>query len=71
DSRDVRIYCMYGNVRQLGERPMLEVVNSDQILVTQLKAFAPSRFPHLIETRGADQSVVPSTAACALFLRGL
>ncbi|MGE3778557.1 MAG: glycosyl hydrolase family 28-related protein [Pirellulaceae bacterium] len=71
DSRDVRIYCMYGNVRQLGERPMLEVVNSDQILVTQLKAFAPSRFPHLIETRGAEQSVVPSTAACALFLRGL
>ena len=69
DSRDVRVYCMYGNVRKLGDRPMLDVVNCSQILVCQLKAFSPGDFPHLVETRGQAKSVVPSSKTCALFLR--
>jgi len=69
DSRDVRVYCMYGNVRQLGERPMLEVVDSERILVSQLKAFFPGDFPHLVETRGQATSAVPSAKTCALFVR--
>ena len=32
DSRDIRVYCMYGNVRKLVDRPMLEVVNSRDIV---------------------------------------
>jgi hypothetical protein len=69
DSRDVRVYCMYGNVRQLGDRPMLEVVNSDRIMVSQLKAFSPGDFPHLVEIRGQETAVVPSSKTCALFAR--
>jgi len=69
DSQDVRVYCMYGNVRQLGDRPMLEVVNSRDILVTQLKAFSPGGFPHLVEALGEAQSKVPSSSICSLFVR--
>jgi len=69
DSQDVRVYCMYGNVRQLGDRPMLEVVDSDGIVVSQLKAFSPGSFPHVRETRGKVFSELPSTKTCALFAR--
>jgi hypothetical protein len=69
DSRDVRVYCMYGNVRQLGDRPMLDVVNSDGVVVSQLKAFQPGSFPHLTETCGETRSEIPSAKICALFVR--
>ena len=69
DSQDVRIYCLYGNVRQLGDRPMLDVVNSRDVLVAQLKAFQPGSFPHLTETIGGARSEMPSTRTCALFMR--
>lgn len=69
DSRDVRIYCFYGNVRQLGDRPMLEVVNARDVLVAQLKAFQPGSFPHIAETWGPVKAILPSAQACALFLR--
>ncbi|NLY00626.1 MAG: hypothetical protein GXY83_31400 [Rhodopirellula sp.] len=69
DSQDIRVYCMYGNVRQLGDRPMLDVVDSKEILVSQLKAFSPGDFPHLVEIRGQETFVVPSSTTCALFLR--
>jgi hypothetical protein len=69
DSQDIRVYCMYGNVRQLGNRPMLEVVNSRDVLVAQLKAFSPGGFPHLVETSGEAQSKIPSSTICSLFVR--
>lgn len=69
DSRDVRIYCLYGNVRQLGDKPMLEVANSNDLMVSQLKAFQPGGFPHITETSGPAKATVPSATACALFLR--
>jgi hypothetical protein len=69
-SRDVRVYCLYGNVRQLGEKPMLDVIDSERVQVSQLKAFAPAEFPHVSESCGGARSVVPSAQACALFWRG-
>jgi hypothetical protein len=69
DSQDVRVYCMYGNVRQLDDRPMLEVVNSNPVVVSQVKAFFPGDFPHLVERRGEERFVVPSSKPCALFVR--
>ncbi len=69
DSEDVRIYCMYGNVRNLGDRPMLEIANSEDIAVSQLKAFSPGSFPHIVETFGGKTYAVPSSKTCALFLR--
>lgn len=69
DSRDIRVYCMYGNVTRLVDRPMLEVVNSTDILVAQLKAFRPGNFPHVTETSDGDRNVIPSSKTCALFMR--
>ncbi|MBN2450263.1 MAG: hypothetical protein JXR77_07730, partial [Lentisphaeria bacterium] len=65
-------YCMYGVVRKLQEdRPMLDIADSRDILVAQLRTFSPGAFPHLVETFGEERHVVPSSSACALFLRGL
>ena len=69
DSEDVHIYCMYGNVRKLGDRPMLDVVNSDELSVSQLKAFQPSGFPHVRETFAGATLEIPSSTICALFVR--
>jgi len=69
DSRDVRVYCMYGNVRKLTGRPMLEVVNSEDVTIAQLKAFRPGDFPHMTETSGSGTSEIPSAKVCALFVR--
>lgn len=68
-SKDVRVYCMYGNVRKLEGKPMLEVVDSRDIAVSQLKAFFPGEFPHLTEVAGGKTQVVPSSETCALFVR--
>jgi len=71
NSQDVRIYCLYGNVKGLSaERPMLQVVDSRQVLVSQLRAFSPGVFPHLSETNGARVNVIPSSKTCALYIRG-
>jgi hypothetical protein len=69
-SEDVRIYCMYGNVKGLSQdRPMLEIVDSRRIIVSQLKAFRPDVFPHIKETIGGVQHSLPSSKTCALYLR--
>jgi len=69
DSQDVRVYCMYGVVRNLVNRPMLDVVNSDGVLVSQLKTFNPGDFPHVTERSGGGTSGIPSAKTCALFVR--
>ena len=48
---------------------MLDVVDCQDIAVSQLKAFQPSTFPHLIETRNLERIVAPSTKTIALFAR--
>jgi hypothetical protein len=71
NSEDVRIYCMYGNVKGLSRgHPMLEVVNSRDVMVAQLKAFFPGVFPHITETIGNEEHSLPSSKICALYLRG-
>jgi hypothetical protein len=67
--QDVRIHCMVGNVRKLEDRPMLSIVDSDDVVVSQLRAFQPSSFPHLIESRGSERNIIPSTKTCSLFVR--
>ncbi|MFZ5830728.1 MAG: glycosyl hydrolase family 28-related protein, partial [Planctomycetota bacterium] len=69
NSSDVRVYCMYGNVRKLEDRPMLEIVNSTDVAVSQLKAFQPGSFPHLIEVHGDQRYSIPSSKTVALFVR--
>ncbi len=69
DSNDIRVYCMYGVVRKLQDRPMLEVVNSRDVLVAQLKTFSPGRFPHIVEIKDREKYEIPSSHTCALFVR--
>jgi len=70
DSDDVRIYCMYGNVKGLSpERAMLEVVNSRHVLVSQLKAFFSDLFPHLREVLGQEAHSIPSSRIASLYVR--
>ncbi len=70
DSEDVRIYCMYGNVKGLSpQRAMLEVVNSRHVLVSQLKAFFPDLFPHVREVVGQEEHSIPSSKIVSLYVR--
>jgi hypothetical protein len=48
---------------------MLDVVNSNGIVISQLKAFRPGGFPHIIETSGDKKVNIPSSRTCALFVR--
>lgn len=68
-STDIRVYCMYGVVRKLGERPMLEVVDSREVAVSQLKTLSPGSYPHLIETSGSDRIAIPSSKIVGFFVR--
>lgn len=70
-STDIRVYCMYGVVRKLGERPMLEVVDSREVAVSQLKSLSPGSYPHLLETSGSDRIAIPSSKIVGLFVRGV
>jgi len=60
---------MYGNVKKPVNRPMLEIVDSRDVMVCQLKALAPGTFPHLRETREGKTYEIPPTQPCALFVR--
>ena len=43
--QDVRVHCMYGNVRRLQDRPMLRIVESDDIVVSQFERFSVEQLP--------------------------
>jgi hypothetical protein len=68
-SRDVRDYCMYGNVMRLDGRPMLDIVDSAGISVSQLKAFNPGPFAHIREKSDSKTFEIPSGKTCALYVR--
>ncbi len=53
----------------LAALPMLEVIDSQDVVVAQLKAFQPSTFPHLTEQAGGARHAVPSSQPVALFVR--
>ncbi|TWT79196.1 Pectate lyase superfamily protein [Planctomycetes bacterium CA13] len=67
---DVRVYCMNGVVRHMKDRPMIEVIDSDDIQISQLQTFSPGDFAHLMETRGEHRFTLPSSKMCSLFIRG-
>jgi hypothetical protein len=69
NARDVRVYCVNGNVTTAGKRPMVDVVNSDRILISHAKSFRTGDFPQVRETRGEAVIEVPSGRASALLVR--
>jgi hypothetical protein len=56
---------MYGVVRHLQDRPMIDVIDSDDVQISQRTAFEPADFPHLSETIFS----IPSFRACSLSVR--
>lgn len=69
NSQDVRIYCVNGNVVTAEKRPMVDVVDSDRILITHAKSFKTGDFPQVREVRGKTVFEVPSDRASALLVR--
>jgi hypothetical protein len=71
DSENVKIYAVCGNVTTLEQRPMVDVVNSTNVLVSQAYSFKTGDFPNLRETIGTFTAQIPSGTAVALYLRNL
>jgi hypothetical protein len=69
DSSDVRVYCACGNVQTSKQRPFIDVVNSSNILITQVKSFKTGDFPQIRETFNDVKIEIPSTKVAALFIR--
>jgi hypothetical protein len=70
NSNDIRIYCNCRVVRKLGDRPMLDVVDSTDVAVSLLKTLNAGTYPHIVETFRGARVVLPSSKPCALFVRG-
>jgi hypothetical protein len=69
NSRDVRVYCVNGNVVTAEKRPMVDVINSEQILISHAKSFKTGDFSQVREVRGKAVIEVPSDRASALLVR--
>ncbi|MEI8273001.1 MAG: glycosyl hydrolase family 28-related protein [Paludibacter sp.] len=70
NSSNVRIYCVSGNVINTGARPMVDVVNSTDVLVSQAKSFNDvGTFPNIRETLGSMVFEIPTTYMSALYVR--
>ncbi|MBK7927964.1 MAG: hypothetical protein IPJ98_10870 [Bryobacterales bacterium] len=69
DSRDIRLYGVNGNVVTAEKRPMIDITNSDQILVFHAKSFKTGDFAQIRETRAGKSVEIPSDRAAALLIR--
>ncbi|GEM_PF-2172933 len=70
NSSNVRIYCVSGNVSNTGGRPMIDVVNSTDLLVSQAKSFnTAGTFFNIRETIGTMVFEIPTTYMSALYVR--
>jgi hypothetical protein len=69
DSEDVKIYCASGNVLTRNQRPFIDVVNSRNVMISQVKSFKTDDFPQIRETLGSETAEIPSQFFAALYLR--
>jgi len=72
NSSNVRIYCVTGNIVDTNGRPMIDVVNSTDVLISQAKSFTTTgAFPNIRETIGTTVFEIPTTYMAALYSRNL
>jgi hypothetical protein len=71
NSQNVRIYCVSGNVVTLENRPMVDVVDSKDVLVSQVKSFKTGTFPNIRETIDGKSTEIPSSQLAALYIRDI
>ncbi len=69
DSSDVAVHCVSGVIALEDGSPVVEVVNSPDVEVTQVKSFRSGGFLTLKETLGADSVTVPGNTRVVLYRR--
>lgn len=69
DSNNVKVYCVNGLVTTAEKRPMMDVVNSRNVLITQARTFQAGDYPQVRETFGDVVNEIPSDRVAALFIR--
>lgn len=71
NSENIGIYCVSGPVKTNQGKPMVDIVNSMNVIVSQIKSVTSISvaFPTVKETIGAFTAEVPHTARVALYLR--
>jgi hypothetical protein len=69
DSRDVRVYCVNGNVVTAEKRPMVDIVDSSQTMVFHAKSFRTGDFAQVRERWAGKTVEVGSDRTAALVVR--
>jgi hypothetical protein len=69
NSKNVRVYSVCGNITTAEKRPVMQIVNSENIMITQIKSFRTGDFPQVSETHGNETFEIPTSKTVALFLR--
>jgi hypothetical protein len=69
DSEDIRVYALCGNILTVEQRPVIEIVNSNNVMVSQVKSFKTGDFPQLREIKGDETYEVSSDKIVGLFIR--
>jgi hypothetical protein len=71
-SQNIRLFGLGGNVNLTGNRGVLEIENSDNILVTHLDSWKEgNNFLTLREDIGTDSFSIPSTTSLSVFKRSV
>jgi hypothetical protein len=69
NSTNIRLYCVNGNVQTAEKRPVIEIVDSSNIMISQIKSNRSGDFPQVREKAGESVFEIPSDRAVALFIR--
>jgi hypothetical protein len=69
DSNNIKIYCVNGNILTTGNKPVIEVVNSRNVAISQIKTNWPADFPQIREKLEDIIVEVPSERIVALYIR--
>lgn len=65
----IRVYCATGNVMTGEGRPMIEVIDSKDVLISQAKSFKTGSFSQVRETYEGESAEIPSGRVAALVVR--
>jgi polygalacturonase len=69
NSKNIRVYGVCGNIETAEQRPVMQITNCENVLISQIKSFQTGDFPQVNETRGDQNYAIPSNKAVALFIR--
>ena len=68
-SHDIRVYAVCGNILTVEKRPVIEVRDSENILISQIKSFRTGNFPQIREINKGTTFEIGSDKTVGLFVR--